>query len=219
MSVNLLRNYPATQGTDLKVQSLGLQSKTSAEINALSATPGQLTFNSDNNNVEYYDGANWNQIYSSAQGSIPYSVFRARSNAPQVQTAGTGTVIFSAVSVNEQNGVTGQYSTVNNRFTVSLPGIYQFNHTSVYQGQTGTVDNCVFSIIKNNGDILDSSQLPAAIAVSDPARIVHLSASDMCNAGDFINIQVEFTTSDSGQLLINSGGSYFSGCLVTYIPV
>lgn len=218
MSVNSLYRYPAVAGSHIKVQSCGLQSMSTTQINALTPTPGELVYNSTTDNLEYSDGTNWNQILSTAPGSTNYSVFRVNSNSPQVQTAGTGTVIMQNVTINNQNGLPGQYSISDNSYHCSLTGTYQFNFSTVYEGLTGTCDNVVFFIYKNGTDVLDSDQLPSSITSTDPAVFIHLSASDLCVAGDIINVVVQFTTSDGGQLQLQSGASYFSGCLVTYIP-
>lgn len=219
MSVNLLYNYPADQGTDLKVQSIGLQSKTSAQINALTATPGQLVFNSDTDNMEYYDGADWNQIYSSAPGSLEYCYFRAHLSSPQVITAINTTISFDTIDENVYNGQTGGLST--DQFNAPTPGVYQFNFTTTLSGFTGTVTEPNVTIIKNLSDIIATTPNGTfTTSLSNSNELFYsLSGITQLDAGDIVRVLTSATGISPG---VNeyavATNTYFSGALITRTP-
>lgn len=219
MSVNALFNYPASSSYNVKVNSCGLNALTAAQISALTPTAGELVYNTTYSILQLYNGGAWITI-STATGYPTYSAFRANNNLAQVFTAGTGTVPFQNVDLNIQTGGTGTYNSSTGQFTVATKGVYQFNFGCTFNNNgSNTVNNPIFTIIKNNSIILDTgpSNYIDTIAITTD-QYVHLSAVDQCDANDVIEVQITFTSADGGELIVNNNSAYFSGCLINPTP-
>jgi len=219
MSVNSLYRYPATAGSDIKVQSCGLQSKTTSEINTLTPTPGELVYNSTTNNLEYSDGTNWNQVYSSATGSTNYCFFRAHLSTPQTITAANTTVVFDTIDDNNFNGIPGGLT--GDQFNAPITGVYQFNLTSVLDGVTGTVTEPAISIIRNTSDVVALTPNGTSSTALSAANEIYygLGGCILLEIGDIVRV---ITTANSISPGVNeyavAANTYYTGTLVTTVP-